>query len=33
MVKEKLIKLIEELNENQVLYVYTFISKIFGKES
>ena len=29
--KEKLFLLIEELSENQLVYAYTFLTKLFGK--
>lgn len=29
--KEKLLKLIDELNENEVTYAFTFLSKLFGE--
>lgn len=29
--KEKLHKLIEAMNENQIMYAYTFLTKLFGK--
>lgn len=29
--KEKLHKLIEGMNENQIMYAYTFLTKLFGK--
>lgn len=31
--KEKLIKLIEEMNSNELLYSYTFLSKMFGRSA
>lgn len=29
--KEKLIQIIEGLDESQIIYTYTFITKLFGK--
>ena len=29
--KEKLINLIERLDEAQIIYAYTFLTKLFGK--
>lgn len=29
--KEKLLKLIDGMTENQIIYAYTFLSKLFGK--
>lgn len=30
--KEKLLNLIDELTENQIIFIYTFLTRILGKE-
>lgn len=29
--KEKLMELIEGMNENEIIYTYTFLSRLFGR--
>lgn len=31
--KEKLKQIIDTLSENEIVYLYTFVTKLFGKES